>query len=522
MVPQLSVVLCTYNRAGRIGAAAQAILDQQGAAIELLVVDDGSTDDTPAVLAAIDDPRLKVVRRPNGGLSFARNSGLAAATAPWVVFIDDDDTAQPGWAAAFVGLGADPTVGIACVGAQYVKDDGTPLFAKPPARMGPPFGELEASTVAGTFAARTDLVRRAGGYLDGLGTRHQTELFIRMLALAGPEGLRVASVPDLLIWIEARPPTDRPGVNPRRLYDGTRWIMARHPADFEQQSRLAALFDGVAGTNAARLGDWRAARRRLRRAVRADPTSREAWSRLALATVPAVGERVWQRHGAWSTHNRTEVGVLRQPPDADPDPDAGTGVGAGAGQPSRELFLAWRYEENPVPAAGGVGPPDPAGAPAAVSTIADRVARRAGNLPVVEIAVDRAGGWSAPTTPRGGSALAVCTGLHRADDPVALLHALTAVAGTGTILLATPDRIVSDPGRPYGPPSDPGHRREWTLDQLELLLLSCGLDAERWWHVSSSLGGPVARLAAQVPTVPVPGVRRDTMVVVASARPVLT
>ena len=321
VVPQLSVVLCTYNRAGRIGAAAQAILDQQGAAIELLVVDDGSTDDTLAVLAAIEDPRLKVVRRPNGGLSFARNSGLAAATAPWVVFIDDDDTAQPGWAAAFVGLGADPTVGIACVGAQYVKDDGTPLFAKPPARMGPPFGELEASTVAGTFAARTDLVRRAGGYLDGLGTRHQTELFIRMLALAGPEGLRVASVPDLLIWIEARPPTDRPGVNPRRLYDGTRWIMARHPADFERQSRLSALFDGVAGTNAARLGDWRPARRRLWRAVRADPTSREAWGRLALATVPAVGERVWQRHGAWSTHNRTEVGVLRQPPDPGAGPD---------------------------------------------------------------------------------------------------------------------------------------------------------------------------------------------------------
>ena len=143
-VPQISVVLCTFNRADQVGEAVAAILDQHGADLELLVVDDGSTDDTPTVLAAIDDDRLRVVRRPNGGLSFARNSGLAAATAPWVVFIDDDDTAQPGWAAAFVTLGADPTVGIACVGAQYVKADGTPLFAKPPARLESPYLDLEA------------------------------------------------------------------------------------------------------------------------------------------------------------------------------------------------------------------------------------------------------------------------------------------------------------------------------------------------------------------------------------------
>jgi glycosyltransferase involved in cell wall biosynthesis len=201
VVPQISVVLCTFNRADQVGEAVAAILDQHGADLELLVVDDGSTDDTPAVLAAIDDDRLRVVRRPNGGLSAARNSGLAAATAPWVVFIDDDDRAQPGWAAAFVTMGADESVGIACCGAQYVDARGNDLFTSVPSQMGPPFGDLVALTLAGTFAVRTDLARRAGGYLDGLGTRHQTELFIRLLALAEPEGLRVASVPDLLIKI---------------------------------------------------------------------------------------------------------------------------------------------------------------------------------------------------------------------------------------------------------------------------------------------------------------------------------
>ncbi len=338
VVPQISVVLCTYNRADRVGDAVRAILDQHGADLELVVVDDGSTDGTPEALAAIDDDRMTVVRRTNGGLSAARNSGLAAATAPWVVFIDDDDAAQPGWAAAFVALGADPTVGIACCGAQYVDAHGNDLFSRAPTMLGAPFGDVAASTLAGTFAVRTDLARRAGGYLDGLGTRHQTELFLRLLALAGPAGLRVASVPDLLIHIEARVATDRPGVNPRRLYDGTRWIMARHPTQFPPGSRVTGLFEGVVGTNAARLGDWRAARRHLRRAVRATPRSREVWGRLGLASVPLVGNRVWNRLGAWATHDAAELGVLRQPPG---------GLGAGADVGRRELFLPWRYQENP-------------------------------------------------------------------------------------------------------------------------------------------------------------------------------
>ena len=505
VVPQISVVLCTYNRADRVGDAVRAILDQHGADLELVVVDDGSTDGTPEALAAIDDDRMTVVRRTNGGLSAARNSGLAAATAPWVVFIDDDDAAQPGWAAAFVALGADPTVGIACCGAQYVDAHGNDLFSRAPTMLGAPFGDVAASTLAGTFAVRTDLARRAGGYLDGLGTRHQTELFLRLLALAGPAGLRVASVPDLLIHIEARVATDRPGVNPRRLYDGTRWIMARHPTQFPPGSRVTGLFEGVVGTNAARLGDWRAARRHLRRAVRATPRSREVWGRLGLASVPLVGNRVWNRLGAWATHDAAELGVLRQPP---------CGLGAGADVGRRELFLPWRYQENPpLPVNGHATVPGGA-ATTAARRRARRLAARPRWGPVVEVgAADdaRVNGGSPRRAGDGAPAAAVCVDdLHRVDDPVALLHRLAAVAGDGHVLLATPDRAVADPGRPLGPPTDLRHRREWTEDQLELLLLSCGLDVVRTWRRRPWRRGSTLVVLARPRVVPsVPSVGRE-------------
>jgi Glycosyl transferase family 2 len=530
VTPQISVVLCTSNRADRVGAATGAILDQHGADLELVVVDDGSTDGTPSALAAIDDARMRVVRRPNGGLSAARNSGLAAARAPWVVFIDDDDEAQPGWLAAFLELGADESVGIACCGAQFVDADGNDLFTRPPSKIGPPFGDLVASTLAGAFAVRTDLARRAGGYLDGLGTRHQTELFIRLLALAEPAGLRVANVPDLLIHIEARLATDRPGVNPRRLYDGTRWIMARHPAQFAPGSSVTGVFEGVVGTNAARLGDWSAARRRLLRSVRATPRAPEAWGRLALAAVPLLGNLVWNRHGAWATHDPSEVGLLRQlPPAAGGEIDATAGAGPNGAAGARELFLPWRYQENPpsLANAGATadGEPAEANAPTPARWLTTRLARRHRWAPVVHVDAPGAGpGQSGPPpahrAEHGGGPLVVSLdALDQVDDPVALLHRLSEAVGDGRVLVTTADPSVVDPDRPLGPPSDLRRRRAWTEDQLELLLLSCGLDVEQRWRLPESATSTWRhRLAARWPGLPVPGVPRPTLAVLARRR----
>ena len=90
---------------------------------------------------------------------------------------------------------------------------------------------------------------------------------------------------------------------------------------------------------------------------------------------------------------------------------------------------------------------------------------------------------------------------------------------TGRVVLTTPDRSVVDPDRPLGPPTDMRQRRAWTDDQLELLLLSCGLDVERRWR----LPGPGTstwghRLASRWPRLPVPGVRRSTLAVLARRR----
>jgi glycosyltransferase involved in cell wall biosynthesis len=92
----VSVVLPTYQRAHTLRASVESLLAQVGVDFEVLVVDDGSTDDTQAILAALRHPRLRILRVSHGGVAVARNAGIAASDTPFVAFHDSDDVALPG------------------------------------------------------------------------------------------------------------------------------------------------------------------------------------------------------------------------------------------------------------------------------------------------------------------------------------------------------------------------------------------------------------------------------------------
>ena len=102
-MPEVSVIVPTYNRAHTLGDSLRSLLGQEGVDLEVIVVDDGSTDDTPALVAAIGDPRLRVLTGTHAGIAAARNRGLAAARAPYVAFHDSDDLALPNRLAVPVG-----------------------------------------------------------------------------------------------------------------------------------------------------------------------------------------------------------------------------------------------------------------------------------------------------------------------------------------------------------------------------------------------------------------------------------
>jgi len=92
---RVSILINNFNYGRHVAAATRSALNQTYRDIEVIVVDDGSTDDSLARLADITDSRLQVFSQPNGGQASACNSGWRKATGQWVLFLDSDDLLDP-------------------------------------------------------------------------------------------------------------------------------------------------------------------------------------------------------------------------------------------------------------------------------------------------------------------------------------------------------------------------------------------------------------------------------------------
>ena len=110
-VPRLSILIPTWNAEATIERALDSVLAERAIQLEVIVVDDASTDGTADIVASVADrdPRVVLLRlRANGGVSAARNRGLTMVRGEWVAFLDADDLLLPGALDALMGPTRDP------------------------------------------------------------------------------------------------------------------------------------------------------------------------------------------------------------------------------------------------------------------------------------------------------------------------------------------------------------------------------------------------------------------------------
>jgi glycosyltransferase involved in cell wall biosynthesis len=181
--PLTSILIPCFNQARFLPDAIESALAQAGTRIEVIVVNDGSTDATPAVARRY--PTVRLVEQPNRGLSAARNAGLAAAQGTYVVFLDADDRLLPG--AVRVGVArANADAGIAIVAGVSlpVAEDGAPLASTAPTTIaGDPYRALlranSISTPGAALCRREDVVE-AGGFDTAVSPSADYALYLRL------------------------------------------------------------------------------------------------------------------------------------------------------------------------------------------------------------------------------------------------------------------------------------------------------------------------------------------------------
>ena len=125
---KVSVVVPCYNGERFIAQTLESILSQTHENIEIIVVDDGSTDATPAIVQGVPDERVRYLRQENAGVSEARNLGLSKAGGRLVAFVDSDDLLTPDFLESRIGfLDSHPGFQGCCGAVTLIDEDGTSL-----------------------------------------------------------------------------------------------------------------------------------------------------------------------------------------------------------------------------------------------------------------------------------------------------------------------------------------------------------------------------------------------------------
>ena len=281
-----SLIIPTYNHARFVGAAIDSALAQTVNAVDVIVVDDGSTDETGAVLARYAG-RVRVLRQENRGLSAARNAGLAAARGTFVSFLDADDVMAPTKLAAQLEvLERSPAIGWTYCDV-LMEMVATGATARASERFGYAARALDGwlfpELIHGNFIpAIAPLVRRtaleaAGGFDERLTALEDWDMWLRLSLIA-----EARYTPAVLVTYRIRPggmSEDRARMDRSRFLVLDK-INRTRPVALESLGnvgrRIIADTHNWLGKEAYATGDWREARRRFAASVVTVPWQREA------------------------------------------------------------------------------------------------------------------------------------------------------------------------------------------------------------------------------------------------------
>jgi len=183
MIPDVSVIIPTYNRRAMVREAVASVLAQRDASSELIVVDDGSTDGTSEMLSGLS--RVTVERTERRGPAAARNSGVALARAPLITFLDSDDLwATDKLARQLAFMHEFPDCAISQTAEIWVRDG---RRVNPGARHLKRAGDIFLDSLQTCLISpsavilKTDLFRTLGGFDEDLAAAEDYDLWLRIL-----------------------------------------------------------------------------------------------------------------------------------------------------------------------------------------------------------------------------------------------------------------------------------------------------------------------------------------------------
>lgn len=203
--PKITVLMPAYNAGPYIREAIVSVLEQTFADFELLIINDGSTDDTAQIIRSFTDPRVIMVSQPNKGISAALNLGLQHARAPYIARFDADDVCYPErLQIQYDFMVTHPDYNIVGSAVDYMDEEGHYVFThQPPAISNDEIQQLKYNVcpfIHSSVFYKKDVILRNGGYNEHAYTFEDHFLWVNILNRE-----KAGNIPQPLIRVRLNP-----------------------------------------------------------------------------------------------------------------------------------------------------------------------------------------------------------------------------------------------------------------------------------------------------------------------------
>jgi glycosyltransferase involved in cell wall biosynthesis len=285
-MPYFSIIIPSYNRAHIIERAIQGVLDQTFKDFEIVIVDDGSTDNTKEILQAFtSDNRIKSIYQTNAGVCSARNTGAKQAEGEFLIFLDSDDTVEKSWLEDFYDLAIQNKEWLFC-SMKIIKLDSSECLVS----ALDPFnnGKAKGNIIPGSWAIKRDVFFKVGMFDENIKFGENVELRFRL----HQEKLNFGVSDNYnFTYFESLNGGSR---NLKNKIDSNLYIIKKHPIYFKLNPGVLRFYLQNIAVAYAKLGIWGDARVYFRKAYMTDMLKLKTLARLMIALFPFIAKKIWK------------------------------------------------------------------------------------------------------------------------------------------------------------------------------------------------------------------------------------
>lgn len=288
MPPFFTIIIPSFNRAHVLLRAIQSVLEQSYDGFELIVVDDGSSDNTKEAVEGCSDDRLRYHYKTNGGVCTARNIGAALARGEYIVFLDSDDMVTSHWLADFK-----EAIDLESPDAVFCNMNRSNSLMKTLAVIdaGDAYGTGKGLGIfiPGAFCLKTTVFLSVGGYDENLKYGENTELRLRLFATNPTTALTHK------VGLIYEPSADGGSKQLGNMVKSNLYIIEKHRAYFNSRQDILKLYLQSIAVAMVRLGQFKQAPALFYKACFLKPYSIKSVIRLGLSLLPFIAQKVWPK-----------------------------------------------------------------------------------------------------------------------------------------------------------------------------------------------------------------------------------